>query len=52
MERNTSGVLCHKIIPMRLKSKFYRSAVRPTMLGLECCAVDREIEQSMSVARM
>jgi hypothetical protein len=38
---------------MRLKGKFYKSIVRPTMLyGSECWAVDRTIEQTMSVAKM
>jgi hypothetical protein len=38
---------------MRLKSKFYRSVVRLTMLyGSECWVVDRRIEKSMSVTEM
>jgi len=40
-------------IPQRLKGKFYRSVVRPTILyGLECRAVGRKIEYRMSVAEM
>jgi hypothetical protein len=32
MEKSV-GVLCDKRIPMRLRSKFYRSVVRPTMIN-------------------
>lgn len=36
-----------------LNGKFYRGVVRPTILyGLECWAVDRGIEQIMSVKEM
>jgi len=39
--------------PMGLEIKFYKSAVRPTMLyGSECCVVDMKIEQRMSAAEM
>ena len=38
---------------MRLKGKFYKAVVRPAMMyGTECWAVDRKIEQRMSVAEM
>ena len=30
--RNASGVLCDRRIPLRLKGKFYKTAIRPTML--------------------
>ena len=35
--REATGILCDKKIPRRLKSKFYRSVIRPAMLyGSEC----------------
>jgi len=30
--REVSGVLCGKKIPMRMKGKFYKSLLRPTVL--------------------
>jgi len=52
--REGSGVLCDKRIPTRLKGKFYKGVVRPTIVvcGSECWAVDKRIEQRMSVAKM
>jgi len=51
--REASGVLCDKRILMRLKGKFYRNKVRPTMLyGSESWEIYSRIEQSMSVAKM
>jgi len=50
--REVSGVLCDKRIPMRLNGKFYKSVVRLTMLyGSECWAVDKKMEQRMSVCQ-
>ena len=51
--REASGILWDKRIPIRLKGKFYKAVVRPAMMyGTECWAVDRKIEQRMSVAEM
>ena len=30
--RRASGVLCDKKVPLKLKGKFYRTAVRPVLL--------------------
>ncbi|KAL7247565.1 hypothetical protein ACSBR2_002477 [Camellia fascicularis] len=51
--RSTSRVLCDKRIPTRLKGKFYRTAIRPTMLfGTECWATKKQHVDKMSVAEM
>ena len=51
--RSTSGVLCDKRIPTRLKGKFYRTAIRPAMLyGTECWATKKQHVDKMSVAEM
>jgi hypothetical protein len=35
--RQVSGVLCDPRVPLKLKVKFYRTAIRPAMLyGAEC----------------
>ena len=40
--RQTSGVLCDRKVPQKLKGKFYRTAIRPAMLyGVECWATKR-----------
>ena len=51
--RRASGVLCDKKVPLKLKGKFYRTAVRPAMLyGTECWAVKNQHENQVSVAEM
>ena len=51
--RSASGVLCDRRIPMKLKGKFYRTAIRPAMLyGSECWAIKKQHVQKMSVAEM
>ena len=38
--RNASGVLCDRCIPLRLKKKIYKTAIRPAMFyRTECWAV-------------
>jgi len=51
--RRASGVLCNKKVPLKLKGKFYRTAVRPAWLsGTECWAVKSQHENQVSVAEM
>jgi len=45
--------LCDKKVPLKLKGKFYRTAVRPTLLyGMECWAVKSQHKNQVSVAKM
>jgi len=51
--RRASGILCDKKVPLKLKGKFYRTAVRPVMLyGTKCWAVKSQHENQVSVAEM
>ncbi|XP_070034694.1 uncharacterized protein [Nicotiana tomentosiformis] len=51
--RLTSAVLCDKKVPPKLKGKFYRVVVRPTMLyEVECWLVKIAHVQKMKVAVM
>ncbi|KAF3624282.1 putative pre-mRNA-processing factor 6-like [Capsicum annuum] len=51
--RRASGVLCDKKVPLKLKGKFYRVAVRPAMLyGAECWSVKNSHIQRVKVAVM
>ncbi|XP_057529952.1 uncharacterized protein LOC130808502 [Amaranthus tricolor] len=51
--RAATGVLCDKKIPKRLKGKFYRIAIKPTLLyGTECWPVKKIFEQRMKVIEM
>ena len=51
--RSASGVLCDRKIPLRLKRKYYRTAVRPAMLyGAEVWPAKKQHEHKMSVAEM
>jgi hypothetical protein len=48
-----SGVLCDLRVPLKLKGKFYKTAIRPTMLyGAECWPTKRRHVQQLSVAEM
>jgi hypothetical protein len=48
-----SGVLCDKKVPQKLKGKFYRMTIHPTMLyGAECWPTKRRHVQQLSVAEM
>ncbi|KAG2657909.1 hypothetical protein PVAP13_1KG160105 [Panicum virgatum] len=51
--RQASGVLCDKMVPQKLKGRFYRTAIRPAMLyGAECWLTKRRHVQQLSVAEM
>ncbi|KAH1228331.1 Craniofacial development protein 2 [Glycine max] len=51
--RKASGVVCDAKVPIKLKGKFYRTAVRPTILyGTECWAVKSQHENKVGVAEM
>ena len=51
--RQCSGVLCDKKMPTKLKSRIYRTVVRPVALyGSQTWPVTKKIEQKMSVAEM
>ncbi|XP_070034643.1 uncharacterized protein [Nicotiana tomentosiformis] len=51
--RLASSILCDKNVPPRLKGKFYRVAVQPTMLyGAECWPVKNSHAQKMKAAEI
>jgi hypothetical protein len=51
--RQTSGVLCDPRVPVKLKDKFYRTAIRPVILyGAECWSTKMRHVQQLSVAEM
>ena len=51
--RAASGVMCDKRIPLKLKGKFYRAAIRPAMLyGSECWPMTKVQASRMEVAEM
>ena len=51
--RQCSGVLCDKKMPTKLKSRIYRTVVRPVALyGSQTWPVTKKVEQKMSVAEM
>ncbi|XGW02685.1 hypothetical protein V3C99_014597 [Haemonchus contortus] len=48
--RSMTGVLCDKNIPERLKSKIYRTVIRPvTIYGAQCWPATKEVEARLSV---
>ena len=52
-QRNASGVLCDGKILLKLKGKFYKTAIRPILLyGSKCWAIKYQHERKTSVAKM
>ncbi|KFD60959.1 hypothetical protein M514_26857 [Trichuris suis] len=48
--KTLTGVLCDKKLPRKLKSKVYRTVIRPAVLyGSECWAIAKKDEQRLSV---
>jgi hypothetical protein len=51
--RQASSVLCDSSMPLKLKDKFYRIAIRSTILyEAECWPTKRQYAQQLSVAEM
>jgi hypothetical protein len=51
--RQASGILCDPRVPLKLKGKFCRTAIRPAMLyGVECWPTKRPHVQQLSIAEM
>ncbi|GJV10816.1 retrovirus-related pol polyprotein LINE-1 [Tanacetum coccineum] len=49
--RTATGVLCDRNVPLKLKGKFYRVAIRPAMLyGLEFWPITKALANRMEVA--
>ncbi|KAL6543858.1 hypothetical protein OROGR_010355 [Orobanche gracilis] len=51
--RAATRVLCDKKVPIKLKGKFYKAAIRPAMLyGSECWAGKKSLESKLEAAEM
>ncbi|GJZ52129.1 hypothetical protein Tco_0606644 [Tanacetum coccineum] len=51
--RAATGVLCDRIVPFKLKGKFYRVAIRPAMLyGSECWPITKALANRVEVAEL
>ncbi|XP_074356704.1 uncharacterized protein LOC141696463 [Apium graveolens] len=49
----TTIILCDKSVPLKLKGKFYRLAVKPTLLyGSECCPLRKVEERRLENAEL
>ncbi|GJU25141.1 retrovirus-related pol polyprotein LINE-1 [Tanacetum coccineum] len=51
--RAATGVICDRNVPLKLKGKFYRTAIRPAMLyGSECWPITKALANRMEVAEL
>nr|GEW42770.1 hypothetical protein [Tanacetum cinerariifolium] len=51
--RAETGVICDRNVPLKLKGKFYRAAIRPAMLyGSECWPITKALANRMEVAEL
>ncbi|GKA98867.1 ataxia telangiectasia mutated family protein [Tanacetum coccineum] len=51
--RAATGVICDRNVPLKLKGKFYRAAIRPAMLyGSECWPITKALANRMEVAEL
>nr|GEX81361.1 protein transport protein SEC24-like CEF [Tanacetum cinerariifolium] len=51
--RAATGVLCDRNVPLKLKGKFYRVAIRPAMLyGSECWPITKTLANRVEVAEL
>ncbi|GJT66041.1 ataxia telangiectasia mutated family protein [Tanacetum coccineum] len=51
--RAEKGVICDRNVPLKLKGKFYRAAIRPAMLyGSECWPITKALANRMEVAEL
>ncbi|GKC68632.1 hypothetical protein Tco_1101230, partial [Tanacetum coccineum] len=51
--RVATRVICDRNVPLKLKEKFYRAAIRPAMLyGSECWPITKALDNRMEVAEL
>ena len=51
--RETTGVMCDRNIPTKLKDKVYKTAIKPAMVyGAECWAVRKKEERKLHTTEM
>ena len=48
-----SGVLCDSKVPLKLKGKFCRTTIRPSMMyEIQCSAIKNHEENKLNVAKI
>ncbi|GKG40073.1 hypothetical protein Tco_0466850 [Tanacetum coccineum] len=51
--RAATGVLCDRKVPLKLKGKFYRVAIRPALLyGSECWPITKALANRVEVVEL